>query len=527
MNPVRASLRYPQVTIALTIMLVAGGAYALMRMPRREDPKIHVREGIVAALYPGASAAEVENEVTQKVEQRLFKLEGVRREKTYSTSMNGAMFINLNLEDNLQDTEKFWSKLRLDMAELKQTDLPEGVLGPVVDYDFGDTVAVLLAIHGDHYGYRELKDYAERIESAIRRIRAVSKVKRIGEQKEEIDVSSTLSRLSQYSVSAEQVMKALEGRNMVHYAGAVPTQRGKPPIQATGAFETEDQIRHVMIDVSRTGQPVYIGDLANVDRVYKDPTQYARSRGERAIMLSVEMQEGNNIVDFGKEVHASLDRLRPLLPPDLKIEFVADQPTVVADRVKHFIREFGIAIASVILVTMLLLPFRVALVSAVAIPVTISATFGLLNAFGIELHQVSIAALIVVLGMVVDDAIVIADNYIELLDQGVPRPEAAWRSASELAIPVLTATLTIICSFLPFLILSGATGEFIRALPLTVAIALSTSFLVGMLLTPMLSQFFIRQGLHHAEEATDKKRRRSPLEIMQSIYNRVIVVAMR
>ena len=215
------------------------------------------------------------------------------------------------------------------------------------------------------------------------------------------------------------------------------------------------------------------------------------------------------------------------MPPDLKIDFVADQPTVVADRVKHFIREFGIAIASVILVTMLLLPFRVALVSAVAIPVTISATFGLLNAFGIELHQVSIAALIVVLGMVVDDAIVIADNYIELLDHGVDRAEAAWRSASELAIPVLTATLTIICSFLPFLILSGATGEFIRALPLTVAIALSTSFIVGMLLTPMLSQFFIRQGLHHAEAVGEKKRRRSPLEIMQAIYNRVIVVAMR
>ena len=130
MNPVRASLRYPQVTIALTIMLVVCGVYALLRMPRREDPKIHVREGIVAAFYPGASAAEVENQVTQKIEQRLFKIEGVRREKTYSTSMNGVMFINLNLEDNLQDTEKFWSKLRLDMAELKKTDLPDGVQGP-------------------------------------------------------------------------------------------------------------------------------------------------------------------------------------------------------------------------------------------------------------------------------------------------------------------------------------------------------------------------------------------------------------
>ena len=173
----RCSLRYPQVTIALAIMLVAAGAYALLRMPRREDPKIHVRTGIVAAYYPGASAAEVENQVTQKVEQRLFKIEGVRRGKTYSTSMNGVMFVNVEVEDNVQDTEKFWSKLRLDMAELRATDLPDGVQGPVVDYDFGDTVAVLLAIHGNNYDYRELKDYSERIEAAIRRIRAVSKVK--------------------------------------------------------------------------------------------------------------------------------------------------------------------------------------------------------------------------------------------------------------------------------------------------------------------------------------------------------------
>jgi multidrug efflux pump subunit AcrB/outer membrane protein TolC len=529
MNPVRLSLRYPQVTIALTAMLVACGVYALLRMPRREDPKIHVRTGIVAAFYPGASAPEVENQVTRKVEQRLFRMEGVRREKTYSTSMNGAMFVNVELEDGLQDTEKFWSKLRLDMAELMAADLPDGVQGPVVDYDFGDTVAVLMAIHGDRYDYRELKDYSERIEAAVRRIRSVSKVKRIDEQKEEIEVTGSLDRLSQYAVTPDQVMKALQGRNMVHSAGSVPTERGKPPIESTGAFQTEEQIRHVMVDVTSTGQPVYIGDLAQVRRMYKDPTQYARSRGERAILLSVEMQEGNNIVDFGKELHAALDSLRPLLPPDLKIDMVADQPKVVAQRVKDFIREFGIAIASVILVTIVLLPFRVALVSAVAIPVTVSATFGLLNAFGIELHQVSIAALIVVLGMVVDDAIVIADNYIELLDEGLDREEAAWRSATGLAIPVLTATLTIICSFLPFLMLSGATGEFIRTLPLTVAIALATSFLVAMLLTPLLARFFIRKGLHNVEvpEKTAGKPRRSPLEIMQAIYNRLIVLAMR
>jgi len=218
MNPVRASLRYPQVTIALTLMLVVSGVYALLRMPRREDPKIHVREGIVAAMYPGASAAEVENQVTQKVEQRLFKNEGVRREKTYSTSMNGAMFINVNLEDNLQDTEKFWSKLRLDLALLKAQELPAGVLGPMVDSDFGDTVAVLIAVHGGHYGPAELKDYAQKVEAGLRAIPAVSKIKRIGDQKEQIDISTSSERLAQYSVNPLKMIHALEGRNAVEYA---------------------------------------------------------------------------------------------------------------------------------------------------------------------------------------------------------------------------------------------------------------------------------------------------------------------
>jgi len=179
MNPIKFSLRYPQVTYFFTAVIVAMGAYGLLKMPRREDPKIHVRTGIVAAFYPGASAPEVEAQVTQRVGLRLFKVEGVRRAKTYSTSMNGAMFVNVELEDNVKDTDRFWSKLRLDMAELKATELPEGVEGPMIDYDFGDTVAVLLAIHGNGYNYRDLKDYSERIEAAIRRIRAVSKVKRI------------------------------------------------------------------------------------------------------------------------------------------------------------------------------------------------------------------------------------------------------------------------------------------------------------------------------------------------------------
>jgi multidrug efflux pump subunit AcrB/outer membrane protein TolC len=240
------------------------------------------------------------------------------------------------------------------------------------------------------------------------------------------------------------------------------------------------------------------------------------------------MHEGNNIVDFGNTLHKTLNEIQTSLPPDVKLDMVADQPRVVSDRIRDFFEEFGIAIIAVILVTMLLLPLRVALVSAIAIPVSVSMTFAGLNVCGIELQQVSIAALIVVLGMVVDNAIVIVDNYVELLDRKVPIDEAAERCAREMSVPVLTATLAIIAAFAPLLLLSGAVGEFISSLPIAVAIALGTSYIVAMLLTPLMARFFIRQGLvDHEQEHSDEPRKLTPLDHMQRYYNKIITWAMQ
>jgi multidrug efflux pump subunit AcrB len=527
-NPVRAALRYPQVTLVLSAMLVAAGLYSLFTMPRREDPKITIHVGIVAAVYPGATAREVEDQVTRKIEERLFRFAEVRRDKTYSTTRNGMVVINVELDKSIKDTGEFWSKLRLDMAQLKAAALPSGVLGPVVDSDFGDTVAVLIAVHGGNYGPGDLKDYAQTVETALRALPAVSKIKRIGDQKEEIDIAASSERLAQYGVNPMNVMGALQGRNTVQFAGRVPAGENKVPIESGGRFQTEDQIRQVMVDVSPTGQPVYIGDVANVERVYKDPTEYVRFNNEQTILLSVEMHEGNNIVDFGNTLRTTLKNVEATLPPDLKLDMVADQPKVVSERIGDFFREFGIAIVAVILVTMLLLPLRVALVSAIAIPVSVAMTFGALNAYGIELQQVSIASLIIVLGMVVDNAIVIVDNYVGLLDKKVPVDEAAERCATEMAVPVLTATLAIIAAFAPLLMLTGAMGEFIRSLPITVAISLTTSFVVAMLLTPLMARFFIRQGLvDHAQADSGTERKLTPLDHMQRYYNIIITWAMR
>jgi multidrug efflux pump subunit AcrB/outer membrane protein TolC len=524
MNPIRSSLRYPAVTLTLTLGLLLLGTQAILHMPRMEDPSVTIRTGIVAAVYPGATSDQVESQLARKIEDRLFKFAEVRKEKTYSTSRPGYLFVNVELQDDVKNSDQFWAKLRHDLNEARTAgEFPPGVIGPIIDSNFGDTVALLVAVHGDRYGYRELKDYVERIEDELRTVPNVAKLRRYGEQSEQIWITSSLQRISQYFANPDRIIQALQQRNIIQNSGDLLIPREDVPMRTNGLLLTESQIKRILVDVSHTtGQPVYIGDFANVERRYRDPDQIARFDGAPSVLLSVEMQKGRNIVELGEEINQALGRVRPLLPPDLKLDLIADQPSVVHTRIEDLQREFLLAIGSVILVTIILLPIRVALIAATAIPVTVAATLGVLNAVGIQLHQVSIAGLIVSLGILVDDAIVIADNYVELLDHKVPPEEAAWRSATEMAVPVLTATLTIIASFLPLVTLSGGPGEFIIALPLTVAIGLACSFAVAMLLTPLLARFFIKKGLH----SDVGKKKFNILDFMQAAYNRAITFLM-
>jgi multidrug efflux pump subunit AcrB/outer membrane protein TolC len=524
MNPIRSSLRYPAVTLTLTLGLLLLGTQAILHMPRMEDPSVTIRTGIVAAVYPGATSDQVESQLARKIEDRLFKFAEVRKEKTYSTSRPGYLFVNVELQDDVKNSDEFWAKLRHDLNEARTAgEFPPGVIGPIIDSNFGDTVALLVAVHGDRYGYRELKDYVERIEDELRTVPNVAKLRRYGEQSEQIWITSSLQRISQYFANPDRIIQALQQRNIIQNSGDLQIPRQDIPMRTNGLLLTESQIKRILVDVSHTtGQPVYLGDFANVERRYQDPDQIARFDGAPSVLLSVEMQKGRNIVELGEEINQALGRVRPLLPPDLKLDLIADQPSVVRTRIKDLQREFLLAIGSVILVTIILLPIRVALIAATAIPVTVATTLGVLNAVGIQLHQVSIAGLIVSLGILVDDAIVIADNYVELLDHKVQPEEAAWRSATEMAVPVLTATLTIIASFLPLVTLSGGPGEFIIALPLTVAIGLACSFAVAMLLTPLLARFFIKKGLH----SEVGKKKFNILDFMQAAYNHAITFLM-
>lgn len=530
MNLVRFSLRFPQVAIVLSAIAFVVGTQALLTMPRREDPKVPWRVALVIAQYPGATAAQVEEQVTRRVEERLFRFAEVKRSRTVSTSRDGLMVIEVWVGDKVVP-DLFWSKLRHDMNEIGFLSLPKGVLGPIVNSEFGDVSAMLIAVQGERYGYSELRDYARRIEDNIRTLPQVSKIKRVGEQEEQIYVTSTMDRLTQFGITPLNVISALQQQNAVVPAGALKAAGARIPLRTGGLYEAEDQIKRQIVGASsRTGQPIYLGDFATVTRQYKEPESLLRVNGTPALLLSLEMNEGYNIVDFGDQVRARLATLQLELPPDLRIVTVADQPRVVRERIGHFLVEFGIAIVAVIAVTLLLLPFRVAAVAATAIPVTVAVTFAAMRAVGIELHQVSLAGLIVVLGLVVDDAIVVADNFVDLREQGIPIDEAAERSASDLAIPIVTATLTIIASFLPMAFMPGSTGEFIYTLPVTVTVALVSSLLVAMTLTPLLCRALLKDAPAHsfAEAGKPAKPRRfDPLGAMQGAYDRVIQVAMQ
>jgi multidrug efflux pump subunit AcrB len=521
MNFVKASLKHRQVTISVILIVFAFGINSLLNMPRREDPKITIPGGLVVAYFPGADAAMVEDQVTGKLEEYLFQFEEIQKEKTYSVTSDGMVVIHVWLMDNVRKPDIFWNKLRHQLMVVKAVDLPQGVVGPAVNSDFGDTESMIVGISSDTADYTQLKEYLGKLEDQLRSIPEVSKLKLIGEQKEQIQVAFRSEDLVQYDITLPQVVKILQSQNSIGPSGEIRSDETVSAIHTTGYFKSENDIKDQIVGFSRTGAVVRLGDIADMTRKFQDPESKITVDGKKALMLTLQMHEGKNIVKSGKKINRKLEEFAMQLPANMELTTLVDQPSVVRKNISEFLREFLLAILAVIIVIFLLLPFSIAAVSATAIPMTVSVTFALMHFSGIELHQVSLAALIMVLGLVVDDAIIIADNYVDLLDRGKDRWTAAWQSATELVIPVMTATITIIGSFLPIVILQGTVGEFIRALPITVTIALSSSFIVAMFLTPLLCYLFIKKGLKNTERLKDRKTG-IILESLQRGYNKAI-----
>jgi multidrug efflux pump subunit AcrB len=525
-NIVEASMKYHQITIVITVILVVLGIVAIFTMPRSEDPRITVRQGLVYARYPGADEIQVEKQVTNKIEEYLFGFEEIRKSKTHSETKEGQVVITAELNENVKDPKKFWNTLQHGLNEVLKPNLPPGVLGPVVNSEFGDVVAQMITVSAPGRSYAEIDKYLDKLEDGIKTIPEVSRINRYGGQRQQICITVQDEKLRQYGFDFPALAAVLQTQNITGFTGEISLTANNIPIFANSRFTDESSIRNQIIFSRPDGKLVRLKDVAQVQRRYEDPVSFITAGDNRVMMLTVQMQPGNNIVSLGKKLAKKIEEIKHTLPPDTKINTIVDQPSVVSERVSHFMFEFSIAILSVIIVVMLLLPLRMAFISAIAAPVSIAVTFGVLDLIGIEIHQVTLAALIIVLGMVVDDAIVIVDNYIEKLDEGTDRWTAAWKSATQLMVPVFTATAAIIFAFVPLaFVLNGLTKEFIQALPVAIAVALFASFLVAILLTPYLCYIFLEKGLSHAQPGHPPKRK--ILDYLQDGYDKAVELCFR
>ena len=526
MNMIEAAMKYRQVTIILTAIMILVGVVSLLTMPRSEDPQITVRQGLVVAFYPGADELQVERQVTDKIEQYLFSFEEVKKEKTKSETKEGEVFITCELNGNIVNTDEVWSKIQHGLNTALKAQLPSGVIGPIVNSDFGDVVAQMITVSAPGRSYAEIEGYLDVLEDGIKTMPATSKIRRYGGQRQQIYVTLNNDKLKQYGFDVQQIAQVLQLENATNYAGEITFDDNNVSIVSKNTYASEEDIKNQIIYSDANGVIVRLKDVANVERRYEEKDSYIRVGEEEVMMLTVEMQPGNNIVEFGKELEQKIASIGASLPPEVQINTIVNQPKVVEASVSHFMLEFGIAIIAVIIVVILFLPLRVAMISAVTCPISILIAFGALNMMGIEIHQVSLAAMIIVLGMVVDDAIVVVDNYIEKLDEGLDPWTAGWESATQLVIPVFTATAAIIFAFLPLIFfLHGLTGEFIASLPIAVAIALFVSFMVSIFITPFMSYLFIKTGLKH--KVSDRPVKFSVLDRLQQFFNKAVEFAFR
>lgn len=525
-NLIEAAMKFPQVPIAITVIMVLAGLISLLTMPRSEDPRITVRQGLVVAFYPGSDEEQIEKEVTDKLEQYLFGFEEIKKEKTHSESKPGQVVITVELQDYVKDTKKFWNTLQHGLDANMPLILPRGVQGPYVNSDFGDVVVQMIAVSAPGRTYAELENYLDELEDGIKTIPQVSKIKRYGGQKQQIYVTLREDVLKQYGFGINEIASTLSQQNVTIPSGDIEIDKNRLLIFTDAQYQNENEIGNLIVYSSPQGGNVRLQDIAKIERRYEDLKSKITLAGNDVMMLTVEMQPGQNIVDLGKALTQKVTEVKEILPADVQVNTIVDQPAVVDMNLGHFFLEFAIAIGAVILVVMILLPFRVATISAIAAPVTILATFAILNMIGVEMHQVSLAALIIVLGMVVDDAIIVVDNYIEKVDEKVPSWTAAWQSATQLMVPIFTATLTIVLSFLPLAFtLTGMTREFVQWIPITVSIALAVSFLVALFLTPYMCYHFLKKGLKNHD--VQKPKKRNFLDRMQDGFDRAIEFCMK
>jgi multidrug efflux pump subunit AcrB len=519
---ISGSIKHQKIVWIVVLVIVAFGIYALVNMKKDEFPAFSNPQGIVAGVYPGANSEEVEAQLTKPLEEMLFTIPEVDRKKTYSVTKEGICYVYVMLDLTKGDYAQAWTKIRNKINESKAMSFPTGVLAIAVIDDFGDTSSLLIAMESADKTYREMCGYTDDLTRRLLDIPQTGNVRVMGEQTEEIAVTVDKEKLSFYGISPNTLMLQYASQGLLTTSGTMETDGFDFPLHIQNPVVSEQELEEQIIYSDPAGNTVRLRDVATVERRLAKPSKVVNFNGHDALVISVEMRKGFNIVAFGKSVEKVLSEFRSTLPDSVKLYRITDQPKVVQKSVNSFLRDLLISMIVVIAVMLLLFPFRTALIASSGLPICTAMSIGLMYLFGIELNTVTLAALIVVLGMIVDDSIINIDGYIDKLSQGYKPFDAAVNSAKELFMPMLIATGAIATMFFPMTgIITGPLGDFVQLFPWTVAFSLMASLAYAMLVIPSLEIMFIRPE-------TDKPRRNGFLKaqmkffsFLQNLYDRL------
>ena len=491
-------LKWPLEHYSITLLIIGIffvlGIFGMYDMPKDEFPHAIIRQGVVVAVYPGATTEEVEQQVARPLERYLFTYGEVNRVKTPTTSQNGMCIVMVKLNDDVNNKDEVWSKIKHGLNGFK-SQLPSGVLAIVVNDDFGNTSALLIAIESDQRSYRELKEYSDELSDRLRRIPSVANVKLFGEQKEQISLYVDRQRLQAYGIGQQMLFSRLQAQGITTMSGSIDDDDQQIPIHVAALDNSEEEIANqIIISDPLTGKVARVRDVARVVREYEPMSSRIEQDGHPCVLLSMEMNPGNNVVQYGREVDKVLDDFRANeLPDDVKVTRIADKPKVVHISVTDFLRDLLIAMLVIILVMMVLFPLRSAIVASITIPLSTFVSVAFMYMLGIELNIVTLAALIVVRGMVVDNSIVVIDGYLEYLGKGQEPKRAAIESARQYFMPMMLATICICAIFYPFLItMKGIFHDCLKDFPITVTINLMVSLFLAVTVIPFLEVRLIK-----------------------------------
>lgn len=483
-NLSRWAINHGSFTAFLLVLLLAAGAFSLLRIGQKEDPDFTFRVMVVQVLWPGATAEEMQDQVVDKLERKLQETPGLDFVRSYTRPGLATIFVNLKGSVRGEAVKDAFYQVRKKIGDIRQT-LPEGVIGPFFNDEFGDTYISLYAITGHGYSYPELKNFAKNARDILLRVPGVAKVDQLGLQEERVFIEVPSVALAERGLTALDIQTALGGQNAMDAAGRIETSERSVRVEVQGGLRSVEDIRELRL---RAGQQTFrLGDIAEIKRGLEDPpSAKTRYQGREAVLLGTTMAPGGNVTEVGGAIEQALKRIEQDLPIGVDLGRISDQAQVVSKSVHEFLEALAEAIGIVLVVSLVALGWRAGLVVALTIPLVLAATFFVMSVMGIDLHRISLGALIISLGLLVDDAMIAVEMMDRKLEEGHNKLDAATFAYTSTAFPMLTGTLITVAGFIPVGFAQSQAGEYVSTLFWVTGIALMISWIAAVYFTPWI-----------------------------------------